>query len=237
MNITTIRKIPTLFPRGRLNAAPVAGSSREPAPQNTLSRFDYANDALGRRTARTWERECQLALSPPQSPAPAIISTTDFYGYNARSELVSATRSPADDPSLYYPEHESAYEYDAIGNRVSSAAHTDSASYTANSLNQYASIIHSNPNLGGGPSAYDLDGNLLSDGVFSYTWDAENRLISVASNNIAVAAYSYDHRSRRIAKQTAAGSTAFKKALTELQKLADAVCPCPWHMVLLQVFL
>lgn len=56
--------------------------------------------------------------------------------------------------------------------------------------------------------AYDDDGNLTSDGRFSYVWDAENRLIAVETLAAAAAAgapkvhvaMTYDHQSRRIGK-------------------------------------
>ena len=53
-------------------------------------------------------------------------------------------------------------------------------SYTANNLNQYPSL-----NQAGTPItlSYDLNGNLLSDGSWSYTYNIENRLIS--ANNPA----------------------------------------------------
>ena len=55
---------------------------------------------------------------------------------------------------------------------------------------------------------YDDDGNMLSDGRFTYTWDGENRLTSIETSDAAALAgasrvrveYSYDHRSRRIGK-------------------------------------
>jgi len=52
---------------------------------------------------------------------------------------------------------------------------------------------------------YDLDGNLTSDGHWSYTWDAENRLIGMT--NIASTApaqglvFGYDWKWRRVQKQ------------------------------------
>lgn len=55
--------------------------------------------------------------------------------------------------------------------------------------------------------AYDLDGNLLSDGLWSYAWDAENRLISMTSiSNLPNAAkkkldFVYDFQGRRIQKK------------------------------------
>jgi hypothetical protein len=53
---------------------------------------------------------------------------------------------------------------------------------------------------------YDLDGNLLSDGRWNYTWDAENRLIgmqalsTVPSGANYQLGFVYDYHGRRIAK-------------------------------------
>jgi YD repeat-containing protein len=54
---------------------------------------------------------------------------------------------------------------------------------------------------------YDLDGNLLQDGRWTYTWDAENRLIKIESLAAMPEAdkrrgnYAYDHQGRRIWKR------------------------------------
>ena len=69
-------------------------------------------------------------------------------------------------------------------------------SYTANQLNQYTSI-------GNGATIepeYDQDGNMIWDGRFHYTYDVENRLISVYSNTTCVVSNAYDHQSRRVLK-------------------------------------
>jgi RHS repeat-associated protein len=53
---------------------------------------------------------------------------------------------------------------------------------------------------------YDADGNLLSDGRWTYTWDAENRLVGMASlSNAPTAsryqlAFAYDYQGRRVQK-------------------------------------
>jgi len=52
--------------------------------------------------------------------------------------------------------------------------------------------------------SYDLDGNLLSDGSWAYTWDAENRLVGM-TNNTGVGplyglGFAYDPKGRRIQK-------------------------------------
>jgi RHS repeat-associated protein len=55
-------------------------------------------------------------------------------------------------------------------------------SYAANGLNQYSAV---------GPTsfAYDANGNLISDGVNSYTYDVENRLIAVTHGRTATLIY------------------------------------------------
>jgi RHS repeat-associated protein len=55
---------------------------------------------------------------------------------------------------------------------------------------------------------YDADGNLTSDGIWTYQWDAENRLISMSMTNISGIAnsnrlrldFAYDYMNRRISK-------------------------------------
>ena len=74
--------------------------------------------------------------------------------------------------------------------------------YTANALNQYTAIDATTFD-------YDGDGNLLTNGVFSYIWDAENRLVAAYSNGVCVVSNAYDHASRRVAKWTPSHTTAF----------------------------
>jgi len=53
------------------------------------------------------------------------------------------------------------------------AATASTVSYTANNLDQYSAVGSVTP-------TYDGNGNLTFDGVFTYGYDAENRLISAA---------------------------------------------------------
>ncbi len=60
---------------------------------------------------------------------------------------------------------------------------------------------------------YDLDGNLINDGRWTYTWDAENRLINL-TNNTGVGplynlAFIYDAKGRRIQKIATTNGVAF----------------------------
>ena len=80
------------------------------------------------------------------------------------------------------------YGYDEIGN---------STYWTPNSLNQYTEFT------------YDLDGNLLSDGVHTYTYDAANHLKTVSTNGVIILTISYDAKSRRVKKVTPEATTTF----------------------------
>lgn len=80
------------------------------------------------------------------------------------------------------------YGYDEIGN---------STSYTANSLNQYTQF------------QYDQDGNLLSDGIYSFAYDSSSRLKTVVSNGVLLVTNYYDAKSRHVKKVTPAATTIF----------------------------
>ena len=62
---------------------------------------------------------------------------------------------------------------------------------------------------------YDADGNLTFDGIWTYQWDTENRLISMSMTNIAGIAnsnrlrldFAYDYMNRRVSKMVSTNST------------------------------
>ncbi|MEI7881808.1 MAG: hypothetical protein WCI95_13160, partial [bacterium] len=135
-----------------------------------ISKFDYANDAVGRRTLRI---DAGSAVS------------TNVFGYNLRSELTTALMGA----------NSFAWVLDPIGNRVSASSNSVTHNFTANALNQYTQIT----NGGVRTLTYDSDGNLTNDGAFAYSWDSENRMIGAASGNTD-ARYSYDYMSRRYQK-------------------------------------
>ena len=158
----------------------------------TIESYSYAYDALSRPTTRN----------------------SDTFGYNERGEVIFSRRDAEN--------AEDVYAYDGIGNLLLSACNAATNTYTANNINQYTSILRdSSPHpssdrlrgsLCSGDTreiSHDLDGNMTSDGVISYTYDAENRLASVASNGIVLVANEYDYRGRRIKKTTPTTETTF----------------------------
>lgn len=54
--------------------------------------------------------------------------------------------------------------------------------------------------------SHDANGNVITDGSFTYTWDALNRLVQVQESGAVIATYGYDSQNRRIRK-TANGQT------------------------------
>ena len=83
------------------------------------------------------------------------------------------------------------FNYDPAANRQS-VINGGTTNYVANNLNQYSSV-------GGVGYDYDDNGNLTDDGINSYTYDAENQLISATTPSSSVV-YSYDPMGRRISK-------------------------------------
>ena len=147
---------------------------------NTVESIAYSYDALGRPTGRN----------------------ADAFGYNGRGEVASASilgwsQSPAT----------ASYGYDGIGNLQQSTFNAVTNTYTANSLNQYTSIQEiSAPSAPPRETTYDLDGNMLTDGALSFTYDAASRLKTVSSNNVLLVTNFYDAKSRRV-KNRSGGQT------------------------------
>ena len=72
-----------------------------------------------------------------------------------------------------------AYVLDNIGNRVAMTNNTETTDYTGNNLNQYTTIT--DDSITNSPTC-DADGNMLTNGEWTYTWNGENRLVS--ANNV-----------------------------------------------------
>ncbi len=146
-----------------------------------ISNYGYTVNELGQRTART---NTGTAFST---------TSTDNFTYNAKGEVTGSTNATI-------PAYDQTYSYDDIGNRTSSSAGIlPAVSYSANGLNQYTAIGAASP-------THDLDGNQLTTGTGQvYTWDAENRLISVEPAMPLTGdkrqVNTYDGQSRRVRKQ------------------------------------
>jgi RHS repeat-associated protein len=80
--------------------------------------------------------------------------------------------------------------------------------YAANGLNEYTTVGLASP-------TYDGNGNLLTDGTYSYCYDAESRLTGIisagtcTSPTTTVATYAYDAQGRRKSKTVGSVTTAY----------------------------
>jgi RHS repeat-associated protein len=126
-----------------------------------------------------------------------INSTTNTFGYNSKSELIDAAMGLDD----------YGYNYDQIGNRIKALSTVDSVTsefdYLSNALNQYTNISYGQ---GSSLPSYDADGNMLTNGDWTYTYNGENRL-TTASNATTVVNFKYDYMGRRFEKSVEGGST------------------------------
>jgi len=124
------------------------------------------------------------------------------YGYDTSNRLTSITfKKGATTLGTL------TYTYDAAGRRTALTgtwartgipAAVASASYNAN--NQQTA-------WGGQTNTFDLNGNLTSDGTNTYTWDARDRLASIAGGTTA--SFTYDPTGRRASKTISGTTTQF----------------------------
>ncbi|HEY2033152.1 MAG TPA: RHS repeat domain-containing protein [Rhizomicrobium sp.] len=123
------------------------------------------------------------------------------YTYSDAGDLLtlnhdmSGTANDAHFTYTYTNAHQLLSEASSLAPWLWQPAANASTSYAANNLNQYSTVASV-------PFAYDLKGNLTNDGVFSYSYDAENRMLTAGP----VTAYSYDPLGRRT-KKTAPAAT------------------------------
>ncbi|MBC2735424.1 MAG: RHS repeat protein [Desulfobacteraceae bacterium] len=159
-----------------------------------ISKYEYQYDRLGRR------------INVKNSGEAFDKDGFWLYGYNDRNEIATASRFVGDDlkdQSQPISDFERVYRFDPIGNRVEAVEGKDKIQYQTNSLNQYERIVA--PPQEEKALIYDEDGNLIEDGRFRYSWNAENRLVAVDPKVAVTGAkrleFAYDYLGRRIRKK------------------------------------
>jgi YD repeat-containing protein len=113
------------------------------------------------------------------------------YTYDAASQVTSTSGQQGATTVL-----DLAYTYDAAGNRISAdgaSAHTGIPQAVAAASYDPASQL---TQWGGTTSIYDPNGNLVSDGTNTYTWNARNHLTGITGPRVG-ASFAYDPYGRR----------------------------------------
>ncbi len=175
------------------------------AGETVVSKFEYRLNDLGQRTAMV-------------TTGTAFAQSMQYqYRYNEKGEVIAGDRYQGTDllnPGPAIPTDTFAYRYDDIGNRIEVGRGVPAApllkeDYSANLLNQYTGITSqiSNSQITDSP-VHDADGNLVSDARWTYTWNAENRLIEMESVGQGAdlaprrkLTFTYDYQGRRITKR------------------------------------
>lgn len=144
----------------------------------------FGYDDAGRRTSLTL-------------PNGVVIS----YGHDAASRITGIEYKKGG-----IPLGDLSYGYDAGGRRIKVGG-----SFARTSLPQAVAALPYNAanrltKWGAKSLTYDANGNLLSDGVNKYSWDARNQLVSVTGPGLA-AGFTYDASGRRIKKAVNGAST------------------------------
>ena len=163
--------------------------TRDPGRRNLVTRRDHTFNG---NSIHWYSTGFDLFGRPTN--ATDSVSLARKWLYNRRSELAGAQIGT----------NSYGYAYDTIGNRTLSYANVTTNTYTANNLNQYTQVGRDAPIAPPVAFSYDADGNMTNDGRFTYTFDAENRLVSacpiVPAENALAVEHAYDHRHHRIRK-------------------------------------
>jgi RHS repeat-associated protein len=197
--------------------------TEETTPQGTV---DYTYDADGRRATMTvagqpavaygYDNAHRLTSITQGTSLVAITydnanrrSTLTYpngivatYGYDDANELTSLAYSLG--PTTL---GDLTYTYDLAGQRTAiggSWARTGLPEPVASATYDVANRIAT---WNGQPFSYDLNGNLASSGVTSYSWNARNQLAELSG--VTSASFAYDGASRRRAKTISGTTTNF----------------------------
>jgi RHS repeat-associated protein len=129
--------------------------------------------------------------------------TSTSYSYDFASRLTGITHSGQSGIIEALT-----YQYDAAGNRTSLLRSNGTATMlpvavagaTYDAANEQTAFA-------GGTLEYDSNGNLITDGVNTYQWDARNRLVSISG--AAMANFNYDALGRRTSKTVSSVNSKF----------------------------
>jgi RHS repeat-associated protein len=99
------------------------------------------------------------------------------------------------------------YNYDADGRRTSRISGLDQAGVPQSIGTTVFDAANELSTWGGQSLSYDLNGNLVGDGVNTYTWNSRNQLVGISGS--VSASFTYDALGRRLSRQVGATTTNF----------------------------
>ncbi|MGB0384815.1 MAG: kelch repeat-containing protein [Ardenticatenaceae bacterium] len=149
--------------------------------------YRYGYDDAGNRTSM------QRAHKPNQ-PA-------DVYQYDGLYQLTQVWygADSTDPDTITTQDVRKNYQLDTLGNRLSLQNNGTTETYSPNDGQRLTNPMNRYEQVDSAPFGYDAKGNLLTDDGNSYTYDYDNRQISM-TGSASSAEYIYDALGRRVAK-------------------------------------
>jgi RHS repeat-associated protein len=195
----------------------------EISPQGTVT---YGYDAVGRRISMQVLGQSQLSYLYDNGNRPTQItegSSTVSFGYDNANRRTSLTL-PNGVSAAYSYDLDShitgityslgstvignlAYGYDSVGRRTSVGGSLAATGFPNPVTSATYNPDNQLTNWNGTTISYDANGNMVSDGTHSYTWDERNRLSSIDGGSTA--SFVYDPFGRRQSKTMFGITTAF----------------------------
>ena len=176
--------------------------SRQENSNGTMTKNTYDSMKMHRlaRKFTTKEGTAIQDLNYAYDNVGNILNITDkdkstTYTYDDLNRLLSATNTGTN-PYTH------TFSYNALGNIT-----------TFNNIPYiYDSTEYANPHavtkIGNAAYSYDKNGNLLTNGTQTYTWDYKNRLTNITSNNLKTT-YAYDYKNQMITTNNGISTTIY----------------------------
>lgn len=137
-----------------------------------------------------------------------VVTTYQYYTTNSRLESINSVKGGNNLPSL-------SYTYDNVGNISSITSSNDQITHGLSSevLNYtYGTLPHAVASLSNGKVySYDANGNIISDGTRSITYNYDN--MPTLIGNVG---FTYDGTGTRVMKSSPSGNTVYVDKLNEL---------------------
>lgn len=164
---------------------------------NTNLQYDFANRLTTISTGTGNVQNSSIAYNQNQHKTGVTRlndpSKSEQYGYDNGRRLINYKRGLVGGPSLV----DNTYQYDAVGNRTSAHLNGIVTSYSSNNLNQVTNSNNGTTNIN---FVYNDNGNLIFDGKYHKSYDAEGRLLKDSSSPVNVIGYQYDALNRCVKK-------------------------------------
>lgn len=177
--------------------------SMTPAAQAIVN---YEYDNANRLTSLTQgSEEVQFGYDNANRRTSLILpnNISMIYGYDLANQLTGITYLSPTNTAI----GSLAYGYDLDGHRTGKTGSFATDPLPApTSQNGVFDLNNRQTQFNGKTMSYDANGNLTSDGVNSYIWNARNQLSQITSGGTVQANYTYDAMGRRTAKTVGSAS-------------------------------